>query len=214
MKPALTFALPVLLCLASPVFAGGDAAVGKSLAASCAACHGDAGQGNAALGSPQLAGLDAAYLERQLLNFRAGIRGADPADSYAAQMRPMAAALPDGKAVADVAAYFASLTIPSTVADTPAGNLHNGNNFYQGKCGACHGGKAEGNPALNAPRLAGQDPVYLKRQFEAFRDGKRGAHAEDRFGRQMAMMAGTLPSAQDVDDVIAFIGAQHGRAVH
>ena len=94
---------------------------------------------------------------------------------------------------------------------TPArGNLHNGNNLYQGKCGACHGGTAEGNPALKSPRLAGLDAAYIKRQFAHFRDGVRGTDPQDVTGRQMAMMAKTLPTERDLDDVIAFI-QQQGR---
>ena len=92
---------------------------------------------------------------------------------------------------------------------TPArGNLHNGNNLYHGKCGACHGGTAEGNPALKSPRLAGLDAAYIKRQFAHFRDGVRGTDPQDIPGRQMAMMAKTLPTERDLDDVIAFIHQQ------
>ena len=202
-----------LLGVAAPAIAAGDAAAGKTLFAACAACHGANAEGNPALGAPALAAQHEAYLERQLRNFRSGVRGADPADSFAAQMRPMAATLVDDKAVADVAAWLATLPLPPAAGEAP-GDLRNGNNYYQGKCGACHGGKAEGNPALNSPRLAGLDVVYLKRQFMAFRDGKRGAHAEDRFGRQMAMMSTTLPTEKDIDDVMAFIHAQHGAAAH
>ena len=108
------------------------------------------------------------------------------------------------------ASYVASL--PKSVGATPVrGDLHNGNNLYQGKCGACHGGKAEGNPALKAPRLTGLDAAYLKRQFAYFRDGVRGTHPQDLPGRQMALMAKTLPTERDLDDVIAFIH-QQGRA--
>ena len=91
-------------------------------------------------------------------------------------MRVLAKALGDDAAVAKVAIYVASL--PKSVSATPArGDLHNGNNLYQGKCGACHGGKAEGNPALKSPRLAGLDAAYLKRQFAHFRDGVRGTRS-------------------------------------
>jgi cytochrome c oxidase subunit 2 len=86
--------------------------------------------------------------------------------------------------------------------------LRNGNNLYHGKCGACHGGHAEGNPALNAPRLAGLDATYIRRQFSHFRDGVRGTDPRDVSGRQMAMMARTLPTERDLDDVIAFIHRQ------
>ena len=72
-------------------------------------------------------------------------------------------------------------------------------------CGACHGAAAEGNPVLNSPRLAGSDDWYLLAQLNAFRAGQRGAHPEDRTGKQMRAMAGVLPNDQSVRDVVAFI---------
>jgi cytochrome c oxidase subunit 2 len=118
-----------------------------------------------------------------------------------------AATLKDDAAVAAVAAYVAAL--PKTQPTAPLkGDLRNGNNLYHGKCGACHGGRAEGNPALNAPRLAGLDATYIRRQFSYFRDGVRGTDPKDVPGRQMAMMARTLPTERDLDDVIAFIHQQ------
>lgn len=191
----------------TPAWAAGDAAVGKTLYASCAACHGAQAEGLATMNAPALAGQDASYLERQLMYFRTGIRGADPADTFGAQMRGMAAVLADAPAVADVSAYLASLAPMSSHADA-SGDLRNGNNYYQSKCGACHGGKAEGNAALFAPRLAGQDSAYLKRQYHNFQQGLRGSHADDRYGKQMKMMSTSLPGEKDLDDVLAFIGAQ------
>jgi cytochrome c553 len=169
----------------------------------CSACHGAAGQGNAALGAPALAGQGAAYLERQLQHFKAGIRGADPRDTQGAQMKPMAGAL----AAADIprlANFLAGLPrpVPTT---TQAGDLKNGNNYYQSKCGACHGGQAEGNPGLNAPGLAWLDAAYLKHQYQNFQQGVRGTHPEDTYGRQMKMMATSLPADKDLDDVIAYV---------
>ena len=183
------------------------AAGGEPLFTTCVACHGSKGEGNPSLNAPALAGQDGAYLERQLRNFRTGRRGTHRSDTTGAQMRALATSLANDAAVARVAAYVA--TLPKTSVVTPAkGNLHNGNNLYQGKCGACHGGKAEGNPALKSPRLAGLDAAYLKLQFAHFRDGVRGTDPQDTPGRQMALMAKTLASERDLDDVIAFIHQQ------
>jgi cytochrome c553 len=195
----------LLLMSSTCSFAAAD---GEKLFAPCGACHGSQGEGNATLNAPAIAGQDAVYIERQLYNFRNRRRGADKADVLGAQMQATATTLlADDAAVAKVASYVASL--PKTVDATPAsGNLHNGNNQYQGKCGACHGVKAEGNPALKAPRLAGLDAPYMKRQFAHFRDGVRGTDAQDTPGKQMAMMARTVPSASDLDDIIAFIHRQ------
>ncbi len=180
-------------------------AASNALFTPCIACHGSHGEGNAALGAPAIAGQDAAYLQRQLQHFRAGRRGTHQSDTFGAQMRAAGAAtLKNDAAVAAVAAYVAAL--PKTQpAASPRGDLRNGNNLYHGKCGACHGGRAEGNTALNAPRLTGLDAAYLRRQFKYFRDGVRGTDPKDLPGRQMAMMARTLPTDRDLDDVIAFI---------
>ena len=175
--------------------------------ATCASCHGNKGEGNPTLNAPAIAGQDAAYLVRQLQNFRSGRRGAHKSDTLGAQMRILAKAIGDDAAVAKIASYVASL--PKTVSAKPArGELHNGNNLYQGKCGSCHGSTAEGNPALKSPRLAGLEAAYIKRQFAHFRDGVRGTDPHDIPGRQMALMAKTLPTERDLDDVIAYIQQQ------
>jgi cytochrome c oxidase subunit 2 len=196
-----------MLVLASPAFAGGDASVGEKLYGSCVACHGAGGEGLAAMNSPALAGQNEAYLARQLSNFRAGIRGADANDTTGMQMRGMAATLADETAVRDVAAYLAGLPVTATPTDIAGADLRNGENQYNGACGACHGGAAQGNPGLGAPRLAGLDSAYLKRQYQNFAAGIRGSNPDDRLGQQMKMMATMLASEKDLDDVIAFIGS-------
>lgn len=194
----------LLACLVSgPV----SAASGQQIYAACAACHGARAEGNPGLGAPALAGQQLAYLQRQLANFRTGLRGTHKDDSYGAQMRAGSqAVLVDDKSIAAVATYLAAL--PRTNA-APAGKFdaRNGNNLYQGKCGACHGGKAEGNEALAAPRLAGLDAAYIKRQHRNFKLGLRGAQSQDRYGKQMALMAATLSSERELDDVIGHIHA-------
>ncbi|MCZ6754356.1 MAG: c-type cytochrome [Gemmatimonadetes bacterium] len=75
----------------------------------CAACHGEDGAGNPDTQAPQLAGQYPWYLERQLRNFRAGIRGVDSADVNGSMMRPMAVGLQDDQAVTDVVAYIGTL---------------------------------------------------------------------------------------------------------
>lgn len=87
----------------------GDVENGKKLYATCAACHGPAGEGMEALNAPPLAGLADWYTERQLNAYKNGIRGTDPKDTFGMQMRPMAMMLADEQAVRDVAAYIATL---------------------------------------------------------------------------------------------------------
>ena len=87
----------------------GDTQAGAQLYATCLACHGAAGEGNEALGAPQLAGQSDWYLLRQLQNFKKGVRGSDPTDTYGVQMRPMATLLSDKKSQKNVVAYITTL---------------------------------------------------------------------------------------------------------
>lgn len=88
----------------------GDAVAGKATYTKvCAACHGPAAKGQLALKAPALAGQADWYMVLQLTKFRAGIRGTDPRDVTGAQMKGMAASLPNDKAVTDVVTYIASL---------------------------------------------------------------------------------------------------------
>ncbi|MGB1141021.1 MAG: c-type cytochrome, partial [Halioglobus sp.] len=62
-------------------------------------------------------------------------------------------------------------------------------------CATCHGAAGEGNPALNAPALAGQLASYTERQLQHFRSGVRGADSRDTLGMQMNGMAMVLSEA-------------------
>jgi cytochrome c oxidase subunit II len=87
----------------------GDPARGKSIYATCAECHGAAGQGVWSTHAPRLAHMSDWYLARQLQNFRQGIRGTHPEDFYGAEMSLMAKVLPDDQAVNDLLAYIHTL---------------------------------------------------------------------------------------------------------
>lgn len=93
----------------APVTVQGNAEHGKMLYATCAACHGQNGEGNESLNAPRQAGMSDWYMVTQIKNFKAGIRGAAPQDTYGAQMAPMAATLPDDQAINDVVAYIDTL---------------------------------------------------------------------------------------------------------
>ncbi len=86
----------------------------------------------------------------------------------------------------------------------PPGNAQAGQAPYA-ICAACHGTNGEGNQILNSPKLAGQGAWYLRRQLEYFKEGTRGAHPDDVYGRQMAPMVATLVNEQTMENVIAYI---------
>ncbi len=76
-------------------------------------------------------------------------------------------------------------------------------------CAACHGVNAEGNQALNAPKLAGQPAWYLARQVHNFKQGLRGGAPGDAIASQMAAIAGPL-DATTIDNVVAYIATLPG----
>ncbi len=94
-------------------------------------------------------------------------------------------------------------TFAQTVARAP-GDAEAGKQLYT-VCAACHGAQAEGNPALNAPKLSGQGGWYLQRQLQNFKSGGRGAHEKDAFGKLMAPMAATLADDAAIANVVAYI---------
>ena len=97
----------------APASVAGNVKAGSGLYASCAACHGAAGEGNRMLGAPALAGQSDWYLLTQLKNFSRGYRGQHPDDSEGATMRAAVSALPDEQAMRDVVAYIAQLKGPA-----------------------------------------------------------------------------------------------------
>ncbi|VUX55015.1 conserved exported protein of unknown function [uncultured Woeseiaceae bacterium] len=75
----------------------------------CTVCHGVRGEGNIALGSPALTGLNDWYLVSQLRNFRDGTRGNQPGDTYGMRMRASAGLLSDDEAIHNVVTYISTL---------------------------------------------------------------------------------------------------------
>ena len=194
----------LILAVSLPATAlAADAEAGKKLYTTCAACHGPNAEGIVALNSPALAGQSKSYMIRQLWDFKKGNRGAADGDTIGAQMRPMAMALPDGEAIASVAAYLATLP-PSKPPATVEGDTANGQTLFSSRCGACHGGKGWGNEALHTPRLNSIGDSYLMRQVGNFQDGLRGAHKGADHGKQMAMMAKSV-TTEELKDIAAFL---------
>ncbi|HWJ06656.1 MAG TPA: c-type cytochrome [Steroidobacteraceae bacterium] len=112
-----------------------------------------------------------------------------------------------GRVVVDTAAdYSRWLATQRTFAQLqarPAGDPVAGATAYA-VCSACHGAQAEGNRALNAPKLAGLPAWYLSRQLQNFKEGVRGGTPGDAIAAQMAAIAQPL-DATTLDDVVAYI---------
>ena len=73
-------------------------------------------------------------------------------------------------------------------------------------CTTCHGVEGRGNAAVQAPRLAGMEGWYLKRQLENFREEVRGIHAEDLQGIAMRPMAAKLTDAS-IADIVSWVSS-------
>lgn len=190
MRPAITFATVSILVMGavaaiSSAQPKADSREQALMIESCAVCHGDAGQGLEARSAPRLAGLDAAYLERQLMLYANGSRGTAKGENFGPQMRVIAQSLSpaDRKAAA---VYYAGLRETPVYATIAADT--SGKNTYE-TCASCHGEDGKGIAELNAPRIAGQADWYVLASVKAYRSGARGFGKDDMPGQQMATAA-------------------------
>lgn len=86
-----------------------DAANGEELYMTCAACHGDLGEGKQEMNAPRLDNKQDWYLVRQLKYFKYGARGVHEDDIYGQQM--VAQGVPEtDQDIVDVVAYIMTLS--------------------------------------------------------------------------------------------------------
>jgi cytochrome c553 len=71
-------------------------------------------------------------------------------------------------------------------------------------CTVCHGAHGNGNSAINAPKIAGIEPWYLKQQLASFRAGVRGTKSTDEPGMEMQPVGVQLDDAA-IDAVAAYV---------
>lgn len=174
-------------------------------APACMACHGADGGGQQAAGFPRLAGLDAAYLRKQLDDFAGGTRAN-------AVMQPIASALSAHERDA-VAAYYASLPPPASVAAAPGAadgvgaTLATRGRWSQGlpACSQCHGPGGVG-VGTHFPPLAAQPADYIAGQVHAWQQGTRRNDP-----LQLMQHVAAKLSAADVRAVAAWYAAQPAR---
>jgi cytochrome c553 len=74
-------------------------------------------------------------------------------------------------------------------------------------CTVCHGAHGNGNPAIRAPKIAGMESWYLRRQLEAFRDGMRGTHPDDAAGHEMQPVGIRLRDQAGIDEAIEYVAS-------
>jgi cytochrome c553 len=168
-----------LLVLAAPVLAQ-DA--GTVTVTACQPCHGGA---QTAPAFPKLDGQHAAYLEKQLREYKSGKRKSDV-------MAPLIAAMKKGQIPA-MAAHFAGQKPAQGAVENQELASRGKALFEEGNrttgvpaCVGCH--MASGTGAERYPRLAGQGQAYTVQQLADFKSGKR---SNDR-AHVMRLIAGRL----------------------
>ncbi|WP_372987122.1 c-type cytochrome [Marinobacter sp.] len=180
------------------------AAQGDGSGAPCLACHGADGSGNNAGGFPRLAGLDAAYMAQQMLDYNSG-------DRVSPVMQPNIDNF-DEQQIRDLAAYYAAMPVPE--ATTPANvsdevlalgeKLANQGDWdnYIPPCSSCHG---PGNRGVGEifPAIAGQHPNYIRSQLNAWKNNQRNNDPN----QLMTAVAERLTEEQ-IDAVAAYLGSQ------
>jgi cytochrome c553 len=166
---AAALVAPVISAQADEAAAKPDVAKGEALftANGCIGCHGVGGNASVPA-NPKLAQQHAAYIEKQLHEFKSGKR-------VNAVMNGMAAPLSDAD-IRNVAAYVHSQkAAPGFAQDRDLVAL--GERIYRGgipdrqiaACAGCHAPNGVGIPD-QYPRLAGQNAEYVAIQLAAFRD--------------------------------------------
>jgi len=100
--------------------------------------------------------------------------------------------------------WLAGQSTYAQVASIPKGDPVAGRAAFA-VCAACHGANGEGNQMLNAPKTAGGEGWYLKRQIHAFKHGLRGSNEKDTYGLQMAPFASTLADDATINNLVAYL---------
>ena len=141
-------------------------AAGRTIAATCAKCHGDNGVSHT-VGVPSLIGQDPKYLVETMQSYVSGDR---PSDESNAKMKTALEALKH-KDFINVAMFYALQKDGLTRAPTPAEGDAAVAKDSLSRCVKCHGENGVG--VSPSPSLAGQDWTYLVKSLHAYKDGSR-----------------------------------------
>ncbi|APB99971.1 cytochrome C [Polynucleobacter asymbioticus] len=175
------------------LYSAGDATRGVT---ACITCHGPKGQ--SAVGTwPKLSAQHAAYITKQLKNFKEGTRAN-------AVMMGMAATLTEQDMI-NISSFLVKQPASQGVAQNKD-TIELGQSIYRGgiaskavpACAACHSPNGAGLPS-QYPRLGGQWADYTYAQLVAFSNGTR------KNGPMMTTIAGKMSDAEmkAVSDYIA-----------
>lgn len=209
MKQAIAMAAAAALLAASGVYANEAAAPAAAKAdpakaqqivsTICVGCHGVDGNSPLAV-NPRLSGQHAAYITKQLQNFKAGERQNPIMMGMSAGLSP--------EDMKNLGAYF-SAQKPAPVEAKDKELVAKGEKIYRGgimatgipACAGCHGQAAAGIPA-QYPRLASQHGEYLEAQLKIFRTAERANDPN----KMMQGVAARMSDA-DIKAVSAYISS-------
>jgi len=164
-----------------------DVERGAALYQTCAACHGAKGEGASDGTVPAIAGQSYTVLAKQIVDFRAGVRG-DLRMEHSVDRKH----LPFSQPIADVAQYIAGLP-PAPPKPAPEGvNTAGAAAAYEKTCARCHGKMGEGKEDTLAPRLASQHYNYILKQLDAAPKGDRRTMVRSHAGLHEALTRGEL----------------------
>jgi cytochrome c oxidase subunit 2 len=172
----------------------------KALYQSCLLCHSNKEMQR----GPVLDGMESWYILDQLKKFKNGQRGRDPKNRAEFLMAASMARFRDEKEMVRVADYIANLP-PKPSITTVKGNMEHGRVLYLG-CIGCHGSKGEGRSEVKAPALLIQEDWFLLDQLRKYRNGLRGTHPDDIFGRAMVESIRNWPD-KDLKDVTVYLNS-------
>ncbi|OOY60456.1 c-type cytochrome [Solemya velum gill symbiont] len=141
---------------------------GKELFALCATCHYENALGKADGSFPSIAGQHKSVVIKQMADFRAGNR-----DNPTMFPFSDAATIGGAQALADVAAYIASMPSNTEPGQGSGEDLDTGAVLFKEHCVLCHAEDGTGSADFAFPRLQSQHYEYLKRQMLWIRDGHR-----------------------------------------
>lgn len=102
-------------------------------------------------------------------------------------------------------AALALVAVACDATPPPAGMVRGAELFET--CTPCHGETGAGDPAIEAPAIAGLPQWYLEAQLTSFQQGWRGKHAEDLPGLRMRPMAVTLNREGDIPSVAEYVAS-------
>lgn len=143
---------------------------GEWIAFACGGCHGHTGV-SAAESMPSIAGFDRRYLARVLREYKTGVRHSTIMGRLMAGYSLQEIAL--------LASYYAEQSWEGSGIPADATIIARGREIHQARCEQCHedGGRVQDR---DMPRVAGQQPEYLRIQMLLRRAGTKGMQQPNR----------------------------------